>query len=62
VLTEGVSKNSDEELTGRTRTNKIVNFRGPLAMMNRLVEVAIVKGYANSLKGEGAKLKEVQAC
>lgn len=62
VLTEGVSKNSNEELTGRTRTNKIVNFRGPLAMMNRLVEVAIVKGYANSLKGEGAKLKEVQAC
>ncbi len=62
VLTEGVSKNSNEELTGRTRTNKIVNFRGPLAMMNRIVEVAIVKGYANSLKGEGAKLKEVQAC
>ena len=62
VLTEGISKNSNEELTGRTRTNKIVNFRGPLAMMNRLVEVAIVKGYANSLKGEGAKLKEVQAC
>jgi len=62
VLAEGVSKNSNEELTGRTRTNKIVNFRGPLAMMNRLVEVAIVKGYANSLKGEGAKLKEVQAC
>ena len=62
VLTEGISKNSDEELTGRTKTNKIVNFRGPIAMMNRLVEVAIVKGYANSLKGEGAKLKEVQAC
>ncbi len=62
VLTEGVSKNSNEELTGRTRTNKIVNFRGPLAMMNRLIEVAIANGYANSLKGEGAKLKEVQVC
>jgi len=62
VLVEDVSRNSQEELTGRTRTNKIVNFRGPQTMMNRLVEVTIAKGYANSLKGEGAKLKEVQAC
>lgn len=62
VLTEDVSKNSKKELTGRTRTNKIVNFYGPQTMMNRLVEVAIVKGYANSLKGEVRKLKEVQAC
>jgi len=62
VLTEGVSKNSNDELTGRTRTNKIVNFRGRLTMMNRFVDVTIAKGYANSLKGEGAKLKEVQVC
>ncbi|MDD5007830.1 MAG: tRNA (N6-isopentenyl adenosine(37)-C2)-methylthiotransferase MiaB [Syntrophorhabdaceae bacterium] len=62
VLTENISKNSKEELTGRTRTNKIVNFYGPQTMMNRLVEVAIVKGYANSLKGGEPKLKEVQVC
>ena len=29
VLVERFSKNSREELTGRTRTNRIVNFRGP---------------------------------
>ncbi len=62
VLTEDMSRNSTEELTGRTRTNKIVNFYGPQTMMNKLVEVAIVKGYANSLKGEAPKLKEVQVC
>lgn len=62
VLTEDISKNSQKELTGRTRTNKIVNFYGPKTMMNRLVEVAIVKGYANSLKGEAQRSKEVQAC
>jgi tRNA-2-methylthio-N6-dimethylallyladenosine synthase len=52
VLVEDRSKNSVEEVTGRTRTNKIVNFRGSSDMIGDLVEVEIVKGYANSLKGE----------
>ncbi|MEI9479679.1 MAG: TRAM domain-containing protein, partial [Deltaproteobacteria bacterium] len=51
VLTEGVSKNSEEELTGRTRTNKIVNFKAPRTLVSELVEVEIVKGCANSLRG-----------
>ncbi len=51
VLVEGLSKNSEEELTGRTRTNRIVNFKGARDMIGKLVEVEIVKGYANSLKG-----------
>lgn len=55
VLAEDVSKNSEEELTGRTRTNKIVNFKGNRDMINKLVEVDIVKGYANSLRGENPK-------
>ncbi len=58
VLVEGTSKNSPEELTGRTRTNRIVNFRGPASMIGKLVEVEIVKGYANSLRGAEPKLKE----
>ncbi len=52
VLVEGMSKNSAQELTGRTRTNKIVNFAGHSDMIGRLIHVTIVKGYANSLKGE----------
>ncbi|MCX5811791.1 MAG: tRNA (N6-isopentenyl adenosine(37)-C2)-methylthiotransferase MiaB [Proteobacteria bacterium] len=52
VLVEGLSKNSNEDLMGRTRTNKIVNFAGNEDMIGKLVHVKIVKGYANSLKGE----------
>ncbi len=58
VLVEGLSKNSREELTGRTRTNRIVNFRGVPEMVGKLVELQITKGYANSLRGAEPKLKE----
>jgi tRNA-2-methylthio-N6-dimethylallyladenosine synthase len=51
VLVEGLSKNSGEDLTGRTRTNRIVNFKGDLWMIGKLVGVEITKGYANSLRG-----------
>ncbi len=51
VLVEGPSKNSPDELTGRTRTGKIVNFTGDASMVYKLVEVNIIKGYANSLRG-----------
>jgi len=62
VLVEGTSKNSSEELAGRTRTNRIVNFRGPASMIGRLVELEIAKGYANSLRGAEPKLKEASLC
>lgn len=52
VLVEGTSKNSKEEITGRTRTNKIVNFKGKRDMIGSMTDVVIIKGYANSLKGE----------
>ena len=51
VLVEGRSKNSSAEMTGRTRTNRIVNFRGAPDLIGKLVDVKIVKGYANSLRG-----------
>ena len=51
VLVEGRSKNSPDELSGRTRTGKIVNFTGDAGMVYKLVEVNIIKGYANSLRG-----------
>jgi tRNA-2-methylthio-N6-dimethylallyladenosine synthase len=62
VLVEDVSKNSGDDLTGRTRTNKIVNFKGSRDMINKLVEVDIVKGYANSLRGENPKAKGGRLC
>jgi len=51
VLVEDRSRNSEDEVMGRTRTNKIVNFRGSPDMVGSLVEVRITKGYANSLRG-----------
>ncbi len=51
VLVEGISKNSGEDLTGRTRTNKIVNFKGGVELVGQTVELLVVKGYANSLRG-----------
>lgn len=51
VLVEGKSKRSELELTGRTRTNVVVNFQGPLELVGRTVEVKVIKGYANSVRG-----------
>ena len=59
ILVEGMSKNSIAELTGRTRSNKIVNFKGTRDLVGELLEVEILKGYANSLKGARLEEKEV---
>jgi len=55
VLVEGASKNSKDDVTGRTRTNRIVNFKGTPDLRGKLVEVEIVKGCANSLRGLSKK-------
>jgi tRNA-2-methylthio-N6-dimethylallyladenosine synthase len=52
VLVEGVSKQSDRDVTGRTRSNKIVNFPGDMTLAGQLVSVKILKAYPHSLRGE----------
>ena len=52
VLVEGHSKQRDQDVAGRTRTNKIVNFEGDLELTGKLVPVRIVKAYPHSLRGE----------
>jgi tRNA-2-methylthio-N6-dimethylallyladenosine synthase len=52
VLVEGRSKQSTLDVTGRTRSNKIVNFEEDLSLVGKLVPVQITKGYAHSLRGE----------
>ena len=52
VFVEGRSKQSDREVTGRTRSNKIVNFEGNLSLVGKLVSVRIAKAYPHSLRGE----------
>ena len=52
VLVEGPSKQSDQDVTGRTRSNKIVNFQGNLDLVGKLVRVQITKAFPHSLRGE----------
>jgi len=51
VLVEGQSKKG-KQLTGRTESNKIVNFDWKKSKIGNLVEVTIKQGYLNSLIGE----------
>lgn len=52
VLVEGQSKQSAQDVTGRTRSNKIVNFEGDLTLVGKLVPVRITRAYPHSLRGE----------
>jgi tRNA-2-methylthio-N6-dimethylallyladenosine synthase len=52
VLVEGRSKQSDQDVTGRTRSNKVVNFEGNLELVGQLVPIRITKVYPHSLWGE----------
>jgi tRNA-2-methylthio-N6-dimethylallyladenosine synthase len=51
VLIEGASRRGDQ-LTGRTDGNRVVNVAGEQSLVGRMVEVAIVHSYPNSLLGE----------
>jgi len=50
VLVEGESRNGGE-LTGRTRTNRIVNFPGKAELVGKTVRLKIVDAYLHSLRG-----------
>jgi tRNA-2-methylthio-N6-dimethylallyladenosine synthase len=52
VLVESLSKQSNQDVTGRTRSNKIVNFPGDMNLAGKLVSVRITKAYPHSLRGE----------
>ncbi|UCD84010.1 MAG: tRNA (N6-isopentenyl adenosine(37)-C2)-methylthiotransferase MiaB [Deltaproteobacteria bacterium] len=52
VLVEGPSRRDPEWLTGRTRSNRVVNFPGDKDLIGQLVPVEITKAYQNSLKAE----------
>lgn len=51
VLVEGLSKNNPEAYTGRTRTNKVVNFKGSRDLVGKIVKVKIEKAQTWSLEG-----------
>lgn len=54
VLVEGPSPKDLGKLTGRTRTNKVVNFFGPLRLIGELIPITIDRCGPYSLEGKAA--------
>ena len=56
VLVEGKSKNNKDMLTGRTESNKVVNFEGPDDLIGKLISMEIVSEHMWYLKGKCDKM------
>ena len=52
VLFEGISKKGSGEIYGRTRTNKVVNCRGPIELTGLILPVKIDGANIHSLNGK----------
>jgi tRNA-2-methylthio-N6-dimethylallyladenosine synthase len=52
VLVDGRSKLKSGQIMGRTRSNRIVNLKGPDSLIGTLACVRITGATANSLLGE----------
>ena len=55
VLVEGLSKKSDQEVSGRTENNRVVNFSVPEDVLKNVignfVRLKVTDIYSNSLRG-----------
>jgi len=51
VLVEGLSKKSDQEFSGRTENNRVVNFKAPDNVIGKFVRLSISDVFSNSLRG-----------
>ncbi len=51
ILVEGKSRKSEQELSGRTENNRVVNFEASDDLVGQFVNVGITRAMNNSLKG-----------
>ncbi len=51
VLVEGIAKKDQQQLTGRTENNRVVNFTAHPKLVGQFVEVLITEALPNSLRG-----------
>ncbi|MEC9205898.1 MAG: tRNA (N6-isopentenyl adenosine(37)-C2)-methylthiotransferase MiaB [Pseudomonadota bacterium] len=58
ILVEGVSARKENELFGRTSSNKVVNFKGLTSLIGKLVNVKVTELKSNTLRGEFLGLSE----
>lgn len=56
VLVEGKSKNNENTLTGRTESNKVVNFEGDESLIGNMVKIKIISEHMWYLKGSCDKI------
>ncbi|WP_010269304.1 tRNA (N6-isopentenyl adenosine(37)-C2)-methylthiotransferase MiaB [Paenibacillus senegalensis] len=61
VLVEGQSKNNPDMLSARTRTNKLVHFKGGLELVGKRVQVLVNEVQTWLVKGELIKKSDKQA-
>ncbi|HEX9803454.1 MAG TPA: TRAM domain-containing protein, partial [Gammaproteobacteria bacterium] len=47
-----VSRKNEDEVSGRTENNRVVNFPAGKSVIGKFVEVRITAAYPNSLRGE----------
>lgn len=52
ILVDGYSKNDKETLTGRTDTNKVVNFKGNEELIGKMIDIKITEEHKWYLSGE----------
>lgn len=52
LLVTGHSKKSDNQISGRTENNRVVNFDGDPALVGQFVDVKITEALPNSLRAE----------
>lgn len=52
ILVDGYSKNDKETLTGRTDTNKVVNFKGSEELIGKIINIKITEEHKWYLSGE----------
>lgn len=52
VLVTGTAKKNTQQLSGRTENNRVVNFSGPMTLMDNMATVLITEALPNSLRAE----------
>jgi tRNA-2-methylthio-N6-dimethylallyladenosine synthase len=60
VLVDSVSRKSEEQISGRTENNRVVNFAGDKELIGRFVDVKITEAWTNSLQGELLGLSSIE--
>jgi tRNA-2-methylthio-N6-dimethylallyladenosine synthase len=61
ILVEKTSRKRDDQLSGRTENNRVVNFDADPELIGRFVNVRITEALPNSLRGELVALVEGEA-